>query len=332
MDKIRWAVVGTSDFALDWIARGVSLGSNAELAAIVSRDEARGKAAAERAGAPLHFTSIETIDRDKVDGVFLVLPNRQHAPYAIAAAQRGLHVIVEKPMAPTLAECRAMIDAAREAKVTLAVAQCMEWAPPVVKARELVESGAIGIPISGSVSASWNIPPGGHWREDETTEQGGGPLLDAGVHAIDAIQRILGPVERVAALLDTRVHKYAAEDTSTTLLRFASGAHGVMHAHFNCNQNGLDIIGSEGRITSSAWLGREFAGELILRHGSEMTSFGLPLVNVYVPQIEHVSASILRGEAPVISGERGLANMQVLWAAIRSARTGALVNVADVTE
>ncbi|NWG20051.1 MAG: Gfo/Idh/MocA family oxidoreductase [Chloroflexi bacterium] len=330
MDRVRWAVVGTSDFALDWIARGVTLGRNAELAAIVSRDEARGAAAAQRAGAPLHYTSIEAIDRERVDGVFLVLPNRQHAPYAIEAAQRGLHVIVEKPMAPTLAECSAMIDAARAAGVTLAVAQCMEWAPPVVKARELVAEGAIGIPISASISASWNIPPAGRWREDETTEEGGGPLLDAGVHAIDAIQRILGPVERVAALLDTRVHQYAAEDTSTTLLRFASGAHGVMHAHFNCNQNELDIIGSEGRITSTAWLGREFAGDLTLRSGTRLTSFGLPVVNVYVPQIEHVSDCILRGETPIISGERGMANMRVLWAAIRSARSGTLVQVADV--
>src|SRR3712207_8317467 len=74
MATVRWAVVGTSNFALDWIARGVTLGSNSELAAIVSRDRERGQAAAERTGAPHHYTSIDEIDTDAVDGVFIVTP------------------------------------------------------------------------------------------------------------------------------------------------------------------------------------------------------------------------------------------------------------------
>jgi glucose-fructose oxidoreductase len=327
MDKVRWAVVGTSDFALDWIARGVALGSNAELAAIVSRDRERGEAAAKRTGAAQAFTSIDDIDRAKVDGVFLVLPNGQHAPYAIAAARRGLHVICEKPMAPTLDECRAMIAAARENKVTLAVAHCMEWAPPVVKARELVVSGAIGQVISATIAGSFNFPPSERWRQDETTEQGGGPLLDMGVHCIDTITRIAGPVVRVSALLDHARYQYAAEDSATLLLRFASGAHGMVQSHFNCNQNWLDIQGSEGRIWSEPWLGREFAGALQLRKGSQVTDVELESVNVYVPQIEHVSACVLSGETPAISGERGMANMAVIWGAIESARTGTTVSL-----
>src|SRR5690348_10215053 len=93
MQKVRWAVVGTSNFALDWIARGIKLGRNAELAAVVSRDTERGAAAAARVGAPHHYTSIDAIDTSVVDGVFLVLPTTQHAPYAVAAAKRGLHVV-----------------------------------------------------------------------------------------------------------------------------------------------------------------------------------------------------------------------------------------------
>ncbi|MEN9937849.1 MAG: 1,5-anhydro-D-fructose reductase [Chloroflexota bacterium] len=328
MERVRWAVVGTSDFALDWIARGVSLGSNAELVAVVSRDEARAAAAATRVGAPRHYTSIEAIEREAVDGVFLVLPNPQHAPYAIAAARRGLHVIVEKPMAPTLDECRAMIAAAREAGVVLAVAQCMEWAPPVVKARELVEAGVIGKPLTATISASWNSPAPDPWRQSDTTEAGGGPLHDAGVHALDTIQRILGPVTRVACELDHLRYSYVAEDASTTLLRFASGAHGVMHAHFNCNQNWLEIIGTEGRLWSEQWLGREFSGKLHLQRGQELTSFDLPTVNVYKPQIEDVSAAVLGRGSPTVTGERGAVNIAVIEAAIRSARSGAFVDVA----
>ena len=328
MQKVRWAVVGTSDFALDWIARGVSLGDNAELAAIVSRDRSRAEAGAARTGATHAFTSIDEIDTSLVDGVFLVLPNEQHAPYAIAAARRGLHVIAEKPMAPSLDECRAMIEAARANNVTLAVAHCMEWAPPVVKARELVESGAIGDVISATIAGSFNFPPVERWRQDDSTEKGGGPLLDMGVHCIDTITSIVGPVDRVAAFLDHKRYQYAAEDSATLLLHFASGAHGVVQSHFNCNQNWLDIQGSNGRIWSEPWLGREFAGSLQVRQGNETTNVELPTVNVYKPQIEHVSASILQGKTPSISGERGMTNMAVIWAAIESARTGTVVSLA----
>jgi predicted dehydrogenase len=97
--NVRWAVVGTSDFALDWIARGIRLGGNSSLAAVVSRDAERASAAAQRVGAPHSYPSIEAIDTAAVDGVFLVLPNPQHAPSAIAAAWRHLHVVGEKPMA-----------------------------------------------------------------------------------------------------------------------------------------------------------------------------------------------------------------------------------------
>jgi len=326
--NVRWAVVGTSDFALDWIARGIRIGRNSTLAAVVSRDAERAAASAQRVGAPHSYTSIEAIDPTIVDGVFLVLPNEQHAPFAIAAAQHHLHVVGEKPMAPTLAECDAMIAAARTSGVMLAVAHCMEWAPPVAKARELVASGAIGEVISATITASFNSPPSGRWRQSDSTEAGGGPLFDMGVHAIDAITRIVGPIERVAAYLDGRVHAYATEDTATLLLRFASGAHGVVQSHYNCQQNALEIQGSAGRIWSSAWWGRDFAGDLHVQLGSEVTDFTLPQVNVYVPQIEHLSACALSGELPIISGQRGRANIAVIRAAIESARSGTAVAVA----
>lgn len=330
MRKVRWAVVGTSSFALDWIARGIKLGSNAELAAIVSRDAARGAAAAERVGAPHSYTSIDEIDKSVVDGVFLVLPTTQHAPYAIAAARRGLHVISEKPMAPTVADCRQMIEAARANGVLLAVAQCMEWTAPMVKARELLASGAIGEVVSASISASFTARPDGRWKFEDMVRSGAGALIDMGVHAVDAITRLLGPVRRVSALVGSRFPEYAGDVSATLLLEFASGVHGTLQAHYTCYQNGLEIHGTRGRIWSSAWWGREFAGDLHMQRGEEVVDFDLPTVNVYVPQIEHVSACILSGETPVISGEVGAANVAVIEAAIRSARTGAFVNVERV--
>ena len=327
MAKVRWAVIGTSGFALDWIARGITLGSNVELAAIISRDRERARAAAERMGAPLHYTSIDEIDRDAVDGVFVVTPNTVHAPLAIAAARRGLHVIVEKPMAPTLAECRAMIEAAQAAGVVLAVAHCTEWSPAVARAKALVAEGALGQVILATIGASFNSPPRGHWRQTDATEAGGGPLFDMGIHALDVVQSLAGPIAQVSAFFDRQIHHYAAEDTTSTLLRFASGAHGILQANFNCAQNTFEIIGTAGRLRSNAWLGRDFSGHLVLEQDGAPHEQTLTPVNVYVPQIEHVSECVRSGATPVISGERGRANVAVVRAAIESDRTGRPVSV-----
>lgn len=327
MKKVRWAVVGTSNFALDWIARGVKLGRNAELVAIVSRDAERGAAAAAKVGAPQSYVGIEGIDIDAVDGVFLVLPATQHAPQAIAAAQRGLHVVSEKPMAPTVADCRAMVDAARDNGVMLAVAQCMEFTAPMVKARELLESGAIGDVVSASISASFTARPDGRWMREDLVASGAGALIDMGVHAVDAITRLIGPVRRVSALVGSRFPEYQGDVSGTVLLEFASGVHGMLQAHYTCYQNGLEIQGTKGRIWSNSWWGREFAGDLHLQRGDEVIDFDLPLVNVYVPQIEHLSDCILNGTPPAISGERGMANMAVIEAALTAARTRTVVDV-----
>ena len=327
MRNVQWAVVGTSDFALDWIARGINLASNADLAAIVSRDAARGAAAAERVGAPHSYTSIDAIDLSVVDGVFLVLPVTQHAPFAIAAAQRGLHVISEKPMAPSVAACQQMVDAARSNNVLLAVAQCMEWTAPLVKVRELLADGAIGEVISANISASFIAHPDKHWQQTDITKEGSGALVDMGVHAVDAITRLLGPVRRVGALVGSRLPDYVGDVSATLLLEFASGVHGTLQSHYTCDQNGLEIQGTHGRIWSNAWWGREFAGDLHMQQSRDVIDFELPMVNVYVPQIEHVSACVLNGSAPVISGERGLANIAVIEAALLAAQTRTIIDL-----
>ena len=134
MSSIRWALVGTSDFALEWIAPALARAKGSSLAAVVSRDRSRAAAAAAQVGAAEAYASIEAIDRDLVDGVVLVTPNSAHAAGAIAALRRGLHVIVEKPMSHSVAECEKMIAAAERSGTMLAVAHCMEWAPPIVAA------------------------------------------------------------------------------------------------------------------------------------------------------------------------------------------------------
>jgi len=203
----------------------------------------------------------------------------------------------------------------------------MAWAAPVVRARDLVASGAIGTVIQATIGSSYNAGAGEFWRQTDTTAAGDGPLFDMGIHAIDTIERIVGPINQVAAFIDHHIYQTTAEDTTSTLVRFGSGAHGIIQSHFNCNQNTLEVIGTTGRIWSNQWLGRDFVGDLHLEQGGKEVPQDLHQVHVYIPQIEHVSDCILNGTTPDISGERGRNNVAVVAAAIESSHDGHVVQV-----
>ena len=340
--KAHWAVLGSSDFATEWIAPAVRASSRGTLEAIISRDLTSARLIANRFGAPIAVTSISELPAGAVDIVHIVAPNEFHEPLALEAASCGLNVLVEKPMAPSVFSARRMAEAARGAGVLLAVGHCMAWAPPVVRAAEAIREGRIGNVVSATIAASFDSPPAGLWRQLRTTEEGGGPLQDLGPHMVDALLRLLGPIREVTAALDRVVYDYAAEDTSTTLLRFASGAQAVMQASFACSQNDLTIHGTAGRLTSRDWLGRDFVGELSWTpadrgvgtfgpddHPTDSVSYQLSLQNVYVPQVDNVSAAILDGGPLEVTPEQGIAVLEVLEAAIRSAREGRTVRVSE---
>jgi predicted dehydrogenase len=237
-------------------------------------------------------------------------------------------------MAVTVDEGRRMVAAARAADRMLAVAHCMAWAPPVATATELVADGVIGTPVELRIAAGFDYRPAGAWRQVTSTEDGGGPWMDLGPHAVDAAVRIMGPVASVSCVIDRLVHDYAAEDTVTALLRFTSGAHGAITTTFVTGQNEMVVQGTGGRLRSTEWLGREFAGDLAFEpseHGvgrfdidrvTGLRSIPLERTNVYRPQVDEVSRAILVGGTTRIDGVHGLHVMEILSAAVRSARSG----------
>ena len=319
MSSIRWGLVGTGDFALEWIAPALTRAEGSTLAAVISRDASRATAAAARVGAAHAFTSIESADTSLIDGVVLVTPNSAHAAGAIAALRRGFHVIVEKPMAHSVAECEQMIAAADASGTMLAVAHCMEWAPPVVAARELLTRGAIGSVRSARIGASFLAEPGSLRRDGVAPAMGDaaafGALYDMGVHAIDTITRLLGPVAGVQ-----RVRTDTGDGDAVAELALASGVNVHLSSRWSADENYFEIVGDGGVLRSSEWWGRDFAGHLELKHSGVTEQIALTRANVYDAQFTHLAASALSGTNPVTSARRGAENIRVVMAVVDAAR------------
>ena len=167
------------------------------------------------------------LDDPAVDVVLITLPHHLHASAAIAAAQAGKHVLVEKPMAPSLAECRAMAAAAERAGTQLLVGQLMRFALPCMAARRYLATGVLGRPRYGrsAMTKLWMEGNRRSWHLHAQT--GGGMLRTAGIHALDRLVWLMGAdVASVAAMAGHLFHEQEVPDTDLLLLRFANGALG----------------------------------------------------------------------------------------------------------
>jgi predicted dehydrogenase len=228
---LRVALLGTG-WVADFHARAVREHPGAELVAAANWREPSLRALAERHRIPRTTTDWRELAADPgVDAAVIATPNALHAPQAIAFLEAGKHVLVEKPMAPTLAEADAMVAAARGAGVWLMVAHCWRFHPDVRALRARVEAGELGTIVKTrgyGGHAGWG--PSGWFTDPELA--GGGALLDMGVHAIDTTRYLLGdPLpERVCAAIGTRYGDLAVDDDAVLLIGWSDNTTSVVES------------------------------------------------------------------------------------------------------
>ena len=189
-----------------------------------------------------------------LDLVMLGSPSGLHSTEGIAAAQRGLHVLTEKPIDVSTAHADALIAAADKAEVKLGVIFQDRVKPDVRRLKQRLDSGLLGKPLFVDARVKWYRPPeyysASKWRGTLALD-GCGALINQGVHTVDLLLHLLGDVTRVQARIATALHKIEAEDTALALLEFASGAQGTLlatTAAYPGYPRRIEITGTEGTV------------------------------------------------------------------------------------
>lgn len=324
---VRYAVVG-----LGWISQAAMIPAfrnapNSRLTALVSGDRRK----LEKLGARLavgHLYTYEDYDRclesGEVDAVYIGLPNHLHREYAIRAAEAGVHVLCEKPMALTAEDGRAMIEAAEANDVRLMVAYRLHFEEANLEAVRIAAEGRLG--QLRYFSAAFNTVVDDPDNIRLQAETGGGPLFDIGIYCINASRYIFGEepeaVWATAARRDDERFREVPEMVAAAL-RFP----GDRLASFTCSFGAADtdvyrVLGTEGELVvePAFQLGADYGHRLTVDDETRRTTY--PERDQFGPELIHFSDCVREGREPGPSGREGVADVRIIEAMRRSIASG----------
>jgi UDP-N-acetyl-2-amino-2-deoxyglucuronate dehydrogenase len=316
------ALVGTGM----WAPRLAAAAQRAELSLVAchSRDPSRRTAFAERFGCAAAATLEEAIAHPDVEGVVIATPNDVHEEQALACAELGRHVFVEKPIADTLEAGERMRAACREAGVGLMVGHAFRRLGAARRTKELLEAGALGevVLAEANMSLPGSFKPEA-WRAHRARNPGG-PLMQLGVHHVDTLAYWLGPVRRASGRF-AHLHAEAdIDDVGVATLEFASGALGALTGSYVSPKTlSLRLLGTEAvldyRCDFSVWPDAQ-----ALDGATTLTLNGEPVEfeerDMLAEELAEFGACV-RGEAAIETGaDEGLAALSVILHALGAER------------
>lgn len=332
--QVGYAVVGLGHIAQTAVLPAFENARNSRLAALVSGDKAKLKRLA-RAYPGVRTFSYERLEEclaaEDVDAVYIAEPNTRHAEFAVRAARVGAHVLCEKPMAVTEAECRRMLEACSDADVKLMIAYRLHLEEANLRAVDLVRTGRIGEPRLFSSVFSYQAAAGNIRLRLET---GGGPAWDIGVYCVNAARALFAdePNEVTAMAAKGRDERFTeVEEGMAAILRFPGDRLASFSVSFGATSaSRFEVVGTEGRLAlDNAY---EYEGDRTLTWTSKGRSGQkvLPGTDQFGPELAYFSDCVLADREPQPSGLEGLADVRVLSAIYRSAASGRPVRIEPV--
>ncbi len=346
---VNWGIIGCGGIARRRVVPALPECGSSKVVAVMDADRTATDEVAAEIGARAYYGEAELLADPEVQAVYIATPVYLHHGQVIQAAKAGKHVLVEKPIALTVEQAGEMIRECKAAHVFFTEGYMMKYHALHQKAREMVANGDIGSVVFARAQLScWYPDIPGAWRQDPALS-GGGALIDMATHCYDLLQYIIGSqVVDVFAHADTLTFKYPVDDSSTTIIRFANGAHAVVDAFFNvpdcAGQDRLEIYGNKGSIQAEGTIGQSGLGKAVAylsdsgkdydpqqAKGSldvEARAIDFTPVNMYAAELDYLSDCIESGKVPTVNtGEDGLAILKIAKAAYESAKTGKCIKV-----
>jgi predicted dehydrogenase len=336
--RIRYAVVGLGHIAQVAVLPGFRNAGNSELAAIVSSDPQKLKNIARKYRLENNqIFSYEEYNRalSSVDAVYIALPNHLHSEYSIRAANAGVHVLCEKPMAVTRGECEAMIRAASRNQVKLMIAYRLHFERANLEAVRLATNGKLGDVRIFASGFAQNVARG-NVRITEPVERGGGAINDMGVYCINAARYLFRsqPLSVVAMSANNGEKRFdEVEEMISVIMKFPK----ERLATFTCSFGAADtsrftLIGTKGTLTADPAYDYSMGLKHQVTIGEKTVTKKFPKRDQFAAEITYFSDCILKNKEPEPSGLEGLADVAIVQAIYESVRTRKRVELVGLSE
>jgi UDP-N-acetyl-2-amino-2-deoxyglucuronate dehydrogenase len=350
MKKIKTALIGYGKVAHLHAAALRDL-PQSQFCAVYGRNMERAQSFAAQYGIRAYNDLHKMIDQEGIEAVLNGTPHPAHASSSVPAMDRGVHVLVEKPLASSLQDCDAMISAARSAGVLLGMISQRRLYEPVLRVKEAIDAGKIGVPAVGmAILFGWrdasyyqSDPWRGKWREE-----GGGVLVNQAPHQLDLLQWFMGPIDELYGYWDNFNHHYIeVEDTALAVIKFKNGGLGnivVSNAQNPALYGKVHIFGRNGASVgvqtdggamfiagvsdieeppvNDLWTvkGEENMLQQWQREDRERFMQINAMEHYHKGQIEDFLDAIIEGRPPMVTGEEGKKTVELFTALYRAQR------------
>jgi predicted dehydrogenase len=306
---IRFGLIGCGDIAQKRVAPALRDSSICELVAVSRARSEFVESFADEFGARRWYADWRELLKDEeIDAVYIATPVYLHAEQTIASAEAGKHVLCEKPMALSVAECNRMIAACNRHNVKLGISYYRHFYPVITRIKQIVNDGEIGTPVVAQINAfEWFDPPANHSRSWLLNKRmsGGGPMFDFGCHRIEVLLDLFGKVGEVKSINTNQFFRREVEDVAAALLQFERGTVATLTVAHSAIEpkDSFDIYGSRGSIHVPVLN----EGKLRVITGlNQREEFHPPAANLHQPLIEDFARAIMEDRTPVVDGAIGL--------------------------
>ena len=322
--KLRWGILSTANIARAAVIPAIRASRNGDVRAVASRNRERAYAFASELGIPQSHGSYEALlEAEDIDALYIGLPNSLHCEWTVKAAEAGKHVLCEKPLGATAAECDEMDRAARRNGVVLMEAFMYRFHPRTERVSELIRGGAIGPLRAIQSTFTFRLR-----RSDDIRLQkdlAGGALMDVGCYCVN-VSRTLAAAEPVEVQAFAHWAESGVDAQMAGTLRFESG----LLAQFDCaltleRRELYQAAGLNGHLTvGSAFLPGGGESTIEEHHGRAGRSVHtLPGADEYRLMVEHFADSVLEGREVRYPASEAAANLRAIEALYRSAKNAA---------
>lgn len=337
--RVGFAVVGLGHLALEWVLPAFARSKYARPTALVSGDPAKAKTVAAQYGIPARslygYDDFDRIAHDPaVDVVYIILPNSMHAEFTERAARAGKHVLCEKPMATSVAECERMVAACRTAGVRLMIGYRSQYEPMDRAIARMAGEGRLGKLREFVASNSQRQGAPGQWRHRKALA-GGGALPDIGLYCLNAARFLSGeePSEVIATIWspagDPRFTEVEAAVRFT--LTFPSGFAATCVSSYDSHDSRFfRLQGTEawaGMSPAFAYQGLKMQSSRLIEGHDTLIEPRYPPKDQFATELDHMARCVLEKRTPHTPGEEGLHDQRIMEAIYASARQGRSVHI-----